>query len=292
MESTIEQARREFDTLVREIRPELHRFCARMTGSVIDGEDVVQDTLAKAFYLLPQTRQISNLRGWLFRIAHNKAIDLTRSHVRRFSEPLEDHNGLVAEVDPISQTQLARMGLALFMRLTPVQRGAVILKDVLDHSLEEISEILDATIGSVKGALHRGRATLHRLAKDSTPQPTALDPSEAAKLEDYVRHFAARDFDQLRLLLAQDVRLDVVGIAQAHGKSQVGEYFHRYGGTDSWHPHLGWIEGQPAILVYATPDKTGDPVYFILIRWNGNQVYEIKDFRYSRYVMNDAEWSS
>ncbi len=73
------RARAEFDELVSEIRPELHRYCARMTGSVIDGEDVVQDALAKAYNALATTSQVSNMRGWLFRIAHNKAID----HLRR-----------------------------------------------------------------------------------------------------------------------------------------------------------------------------------------------------------------
>ena len=57
---------------------------------------------------------------------------------------------MVAEVDPIAPTELARMGLALFMRLTPVQRGAVILKDVLDHSLTEISDILDASVPTLQ----------------------------------------------------------------------------------------------------------------------------------------------
>ncbi len=68
------RARAEFEELVKDIRPELHRYCARMIGSVVDAEDVVQDALAKAFYALPTT-SVANMRGWLFRIAHNKAID-------------------------------------------------------------------------------------------------------------------------------------------------------------------------------------------------------------------------
>src|SRR4051794_14458235 len=68
----------EFEALVQEIRPELHRYCARMVGSVVDAEDVVQDALAKAYAALP-TASVANLRGWLFRIAHNKAVD----HLRR-----------------------------------------------------------------------------------------------------------------------------------------------------------------------------------------------------------------
>jgi DNA-directed RNA polymerase specialized sigma24 family protein len=86
------KARAELEKLVGEIRPELHRYCARMTGSVVDGEDVVQDTLARAFYLLPQTAEIANLRSWLFRIAHNKAVDQARAYARRFGEPLGASN--------------------------------------------------------------------------------------------------------------------------------------------------------------------------------------------------------
>jgi DNA-directed RNA polymerase specialized sigma24 family protein len=72
-----------------------------MTGSVVDGEDVVQDTLAKAFYLLPQTAEIANLRSWIFRIAHNKAVDQTRACARRFGEPLDEHPDIAADISPI-----------------------------------------------------------------------------------------------------------------------------------------------------------------------------------------------
>jgi len=59
-----------------ELRPELHRYCARLMGSVIDGEDVVQDTLARALVALQDMEEMPPLRPWLFRIAHNRALDL------------------------------------------------------------------------------------------------------------------------------------------------------------------------------------------------------------------------
>lgn len=73
--SVLEQGRRQFLVLVEQVRPELHRYCSRMTGSVVDGEDVVQETLARAFYELSQLQALPPLRAWLFRIAHNRAID-------------------------------------------------------------------------------------------------------------------------------------------------------------------------------------------------------------------------
>lgn len=282
---TLAKARAEFERLVSEIRPELHRYCARMTGSVVDGEDVVQDTLAKAFYLLPQTAQIENLRGWIFRIAHNKAIDYIRAHSRRYSDSLTDYDTLAAEETPMDRAELTKISLALFMQLTPPQRASVILKDVLDHSLNEVAEITGLTVAAVKGALHRGRANLRRLAPPAaTPPPLALE--NRTLLENYVKHFVSQDFDKLRELLAQDVRLDVVGITQSRGAAEVGNYFHRYQGLSDWRPRIGTVEGRPAILIFnAAHAEAG---YFILIDWEDQQVTSIRDFRYARYVMNDA----
>jgi RNA polymerase sigma-70 factor (ECF subfamily) len=71
----LERGRRQYLALVEPVRAELHRYCARMTGSVADGEDVVQETLATAYYELSQLKELPPLRPWLFRIAHNTAID-------------------------------------------------------------------------------------------------------------------------------------------------------------------------------------------------------------------------
>src|SRR5437870_9119034 len=77
------EAQQRFMDLVAEVRPELHRYCARMTGSVFDAEDVVQDTLAKAYYALGQMMEPPNLKPWLFRIAHNTAMDFLRRYERK-----------------------------------------------------------------------------------------------------------------------------------------------------------------------------------------------------------------
>ena len=71
----LRDARGHFDDLVRELIPDLHRFCARMTGSVVDGQDVVQDALAHAYFSLAELNSLASLRPWLFRIAHRRALD-------------------------------------------------------------------------------------------------------------------------------------------------------------------------------------------------------------------------
>ena len=77
------QNREAFDRLLGELRPKLHRYCARMTGSVIDGEDVVQEALIKAIEAFDEAASIANPEGWLFRIAHNAALDLLRRRARQ-----------------------------------------------------------------------------------------------------------------------------------------------------------------------------------------------------------------
>ena len=287
--TTLTRARAEFDSLVSEIRPELHRYCSRMTGSVIDGEDVVQDALAKAYYALATASKISNMRGWLFRIAHNKAIDHLRRYERSHSEPLDDDVPSAVEEPLTERADLTRIALARFLELPPMQRSCVILKDALDYSLLEISELLDVTVGAVKAALHRGRAGLRRLAAEAASSPTLPAGPEVDLLSRYVDAFAAHDFDAVRQMLADDVRLDLVGRAQRSGAVEVSGYFTNYGRLDDWYPVVGVVEGRPAILVHDPADSATPPVYFILIEWDGDRVGMIRDFRYARHVMHGAD---
>ena len=74
--------------LAGELRPELHRYCSRLMGSVIDGEDVVQDTFARALVAIDDLQEVQPMRAWLFRIAHNRALDLLRSRAIRAAEPI------------------------------------------------------------------------------------------------------------------------------------------------------------------------------------------------------------
>ena len=296
------KARADFDELVRDVRVELHRYCARMTGSVIDGEDVLQDALAKAFYLLPTVGTTPHLRPWLFRIAHNKCIDFLRRYDRRFGEPLDEHPALPNESDALEARELAEFALPHFLRLTALQRSCVILKDVMDYSLIEISEMLDMSVPAIKGALHRGRAALRenaRLAPDDAPQ---LDAEQGRLLASYVAHFNARNFDALRDLLAEDARLELVGRLSLRGKSAVGNYFSNYDRLTGWRVEVGSVDGRAALLGYDSTDE-GDavegvdvavggqrPTFFILLQWRDGQVLNIRDFRYARHATELARF--
>ena len=278
-----------FAELVADIRPQLHRYCARMVGSTIDGEDVVQDALARAFYALSMMTEVPALKPWLFRIAHNRAIDHLRRHDRRSGEEL-DEAVMPAHVEtPLEDREIAAAAMALFLELTPLQRSCVILKDVLGYSLAEVSEVLDATVPAIKAALHRGRERLRALAAGGMPEaPPPLDGPTARTLARYVELFNARDWDGLRALLADDVQLELVGRARRTG-ALVGEYFSNYERKDDWRFHVGSVEGRPALVASDPTTGSDDPVYFVLLQLGGDgRVRGIRDFRYARYVMRDA----
>jgi RNA polymerase sigma-70 factor, ECF subfamily len=279
----------EFEALVQDIRPQLHRYCARMIGSVVDAEDVVQEALAKAYASLPTT-SVANMRGWLFRIAHNKAIDHLRRASNQRMEHLDEH-ALFADPDPpLDERELVALALSVFLKLAPKQRSCVILKDVMGYSLADISELLDATVPEIKAALHRGRTRLRELAKSVTADGlTPRDEQEQELLARYIDHFNARDFDAVRAMLADDVRLDLINRTTLRGRAEVGEYFHRYDQLDDWQFALGAVENRPAILFYDSRAPSSQPAYFILLAWDERRVSLIRDYRYAPYVMRDAE---
>ncbi len=160
---------------------------------------------------------------------------------------------------------------------------------MIGYSLAEISELLDATVPEIKAALHRGRTRLRELSKSLTAnEPAPLDEQERELLARYIDRFNARDFDAVRAMLADEVRLDLINRSTRRGLAEVGEYFHRYNQVDDWHLALGAVENHPAILVYDSREPSSQPVYFMLLAWDDAQVSLIRDYRYARYVMRDA----
>ncbi|SEP31554.1 RNA polymerase sigma-70 factor, ECF subfamily [Rhodospirillales bacterium URHD0017] len=281
----------EFERLLAELRPRLHRYCARMTGSVIDGEDVLQETLIKAIEAFPHTGPLANVEGWLFRIAHNAALDFLRRRARR--EGVQDgEEALEAIADPdsaIERRQTAAAGLRTLMRLPVAQRSSVILMDVLGHSLEEISEVLESTVPAVKANLHRGRQRLVELAAEPDDQPPVLAEADRQRLAAYVERFNARDFDALRAQLADEVKVEVVNRTRLNGRGEVSRYFGNYSQTTDWHLVPGLVDRRPAIIVQDPAQPSGPPTYFLLLDWAGDRLLGIRDFRYARYAVEDAE---
>ncbi|SIN95427.1 RNA polymerase sigma-70 factor, ECF subfamily [Bradyrhizobium erythrophlei] len=282
----------DIDQLLAVMRPKLHRYCARMVGSVIDGEDVLQDALIKAVEAFATNGPIGNPEGWLFRIAHNTALDFLRRRNRQQALQSDEEPDMFADqLDPVLSRQIATASLRTFMRLPVAQRSSVILMDVLGCSLREVCEIMDFSLPAVKAALHRGRTQLRELAEEPEEAPhPKLSDADRARLSAYVTHFNARDFDAIRAMIADDVRLDLVNKTRLNGKVEVSRYFGNYDKITDWHLVPGLVEGRPAILVFDPNQPGSGPKYFMLLNWSADKVATIRDFRHVPYIIEGAEY--
>ena len=282
-----DQALDELERLLGEFRPKFHRYSARMTGSAVDGEDIVQDAMIKAFVALPHVGVVENPEGWLFRIVHNTALDFLRRRARGPVVQDEEVLDTMAAADSFDDGyEVATASLRTFMRLPPLQRSAVILKDVLGHSLEEIASINGASEPAAKSALQRGRVRLREFARE--PEDLVLpmlSDAMRARLSAYVDGFRAGDFDAVRAMLADDVALDLVARFRKQGKDEVGEYYDRYAATEQWAFAAGVVDGRPAMLVYDRKISLETPAYFVGLDVERDRVVAIHDFLFARYAM-------
>lgn len=278
----------QFEDRLNALRPRLHRYCSRMTGSAVNGEDVLQDALVKALHARAQGVEVDNLEGWLFRIAHNASLDSLRERARTTVVPLTED----LEAAPIPQADIVAISFQTFLQLPELQRCAVILKDVLGHSVEEIAGIAGCSAAAAKSALQRGRVALRQLTQ--TPGDISLplmsDP-DRRKITAYVRFFQSGDFDAIRAMPADDVKLDLVNRRQLQGRNRIGHYFTRYAEVTKWRFAFGAVEGQPAMLVFDSTGPMARPAHFVLIGWSDNRITEIRDFLFAPYVLETIDWT-
>jgi RNA polymerase sigma-70 factor, ECF subfamily len=238
---------RAFLETISNLRPSLHRYCSRMTGSVLDGEDVVQDALFEAYRKLDQYDDRRSLGPWLFRIAHNRSIDfLRRRGVRVEAEAAAMSPDSVEPTDPVV-LGLGRAVERLVTSLPPKERACVLLKDIFDYTLEEIAELVGSTVGGVKAALNRGRSKL-AVAQEEDAQPRAKNPDVARVLHLYVERFNRRDWDGVRELIAADARLSVAdAFSGLVSKSPYFSNYERF--TVPWRLSVGEVDGEPVIII-------------------------------------------
>jgi RNA polymerase sigma-70 factor (ECF subfamily) len=218
------EAWHEFLQTLESLRPDLFRYCRHLTRDVWDAEDLVQDTLARAFVTLACLFQdIENPRAWLFRVASNIWIDRQRQRQRH--EAPHTAADAASDVDPSVAVTTREAGATLLSDLSPQERAAVLLKDVFDFTLEEIAGILTTTTGAVKAALHRGRGKL------SDVEPVSPRAVPGHVLDAFCEAFNARDIDRLVALLLDTATADMAGVAIEYGpekmkRSDTGSLYH------------------------------------------------------------------
>jgi len=273
---------------VSNLRPRLHQYCSRMVGSVLDGEDVVQDALFQAYRKLESFDDSRPLKPWLFRIAHNQCIDfLRRRQVRQDTEAEVAVQDAVAPKDPVGRG-IERAIERLVLTLPPKERASVLLKDVLDYSLEEIAELVDSTVGGVKAALNRGRAklaSLPELSKRSRPVP---NPEAEQLLGLYVERFNRNDWDGLRELITDDARVRVAD--KYFGPLTGSPYFGRYQRlTTPWRVAVGEVDGEPAVIVLEPGPGGWVPQALVRVELSEGRIVGITDYTHCPWVLSSAE---
>jgi RNA polymerase sigma factor (sigma-70 family) len=277
----------EFENRLKAFRPRLHRYCARMTGSAVDGEDVLQDALVKALRALAEGAEVDNFEGWLLRIAHHTSLDFLRGKSRNPIVPLTAE----AEATPIPEADIVAVGVQTFLQLPELQRCAVILKDVLGYSVDEVASIAECTPAAAKSALQRGRVALRQLARVPEDTRLPLMSDEARKrIAAYVHLFQVGDFAAIRAMLADDVKLDLVNRLKLEGRDKIGLYFTRYAEEQKWRFALGAVEGQPAMLVFDATRTMERPAHFVLIDWRSDRIIAIRDFLFAAYALEAVDW--
>ena len=276
---------------VRDLRPKLHRYCARMTGSVLDGEDVVQDALFHAYRKLDTFEDGRRLEPWLFRIAHNQCIDfLRRRRARQGAEVQAVPDELVEPVEAMGHG-VHRAIEHVVLALPPKERACVLLKDVFDYSLEEIADLVDSTVGGVKAALSRGRSKLTTVTSAGTRAPNGRHVTERAGdkqlLDLYVDRFNRRDWDGLRELIAADARVRVAD--RFAGRLTDSPYFGRYDRlTTPWRVALGVVDGERVALAMRHDRGAWVPDAIMRIDRASGHIVGVSDYKHCPWVLAAA----
>ena len=256
----------DFQRLVEPYRTEIRLYCYRMTGSLPDAEDLVQETFLRAWRAWGAFEGRSSPRTWLYRVATNVVLNFLASRgrkVRTLPDLLGPATNMVPEGEPMPRRAwidpypdswlngIADAGpgpearyetheavqlafVAAIQRLPPRQRAVLILRDVLAWSAPEVAVLLDGTVAGVNSALQRARETMEKSRGRSVSRTLSSDDLSAL-LDRYVRAFEDADVEALVATLREDATYSMPPWAQWFvGARAIGGFFRQklaeYGG--------------------------------------------------------------
>ena len=252
--------------VVAPFRPDLHRYCRKLTGNLWDAEDLVQDALLRGFAAMGMAHQpVRNARGYLVRIATNLWLDTLRRRTTERGVLAQHGPAPSAAAPPSLGSEAHEAAEVLLHRLPPQERAAVVLKDVLDMSLEDIAQVLQTTVGAIKAALHRGRSALR---EQETERIAARPRPSRALVEKFVARINASDLPGMLEMMLDTATIETLGSLVEVGREQFSQ-------KNSWlwnsvhvHPDLPpeirpkkWenefalYDGEPVMLSFS--DQTG-----------------------------------
>lgn len=280
-----------FGEMTDPVRPALWRYCLRLTGSPWDAEDLVQETLTKAFTRLSGFWQPLEPKPYLFRIATNAWIDIQR----RSKLHLDQLNEAQGIADPSAASDQGETWAAmetLVGVLPPRQRAVVLLIDVFAFTAGEVAAMAGSTEGAVKATLHRARETLRRTAAEGEAGPTARRTAPPTPLiARYLDAFNRRDPDALAALMTDDVTRDLVGVAEEYGLEYVRKYSMTSWAEDTqpmW-AESGELDGRPVLYVFfRTPEHEQALAWILTLETVGERVTFERNFCFCPDLLRHA----
>ena len=274
-----------FVAQIETYRRELHVHCYRLMGSIQDADDMVQETLLRAWRRRESIEKLSSLRAWLYKVATNICLDALKHRPKRRIPTTHEAEAALTEpipseiLDPIwldpypdapflaaneqhpedlvvEREDITLAFIVVLHQLPPRQRAVLLLRDVLDWSASEVAALLDTTIPAVKSALHRARSILAQ----SRVNPDAdlswrIDSTTEAQLSAYVTAWETADIDAFVRLLKDDATFSMPPIpAWYRGKETIRVLVTRtvFSGQarGRWRLLPTCANGQPAFGVY------------------------------------------
>jgi RNA polymerase sigma-70 factor (ECF subfamily) len=290
-----------FDELVRRHRRELHVHCYRMTGSIHDADDAVQEAFLRAWRGLPGFEGRSSVRSWLYRIATNVCLNLGARRARRalptdftahtdgpalgerldpsgaeptWLEPYPDevvglpdgYAGPAARYEQRESVELAFV--AALQHLPANQRAALLLRDVLGFSAREAAEMLGATPVAVNSALQHARRTVASRVPERSQQATLRDLGDqrlAAIVNDYMAALERGDVKAIVALLAEDSTWSMPPLPMWYrGTDAIATFLAEYPCRQRWRHLLSRANGQLAVGCYLWDSDSSRYISFAL----------------------------
>lgn len=224
LEQPTRELQRRFNAIIEPCRKELWRYCMMLTKSPWDAEDLMQETLLKAYATLGQLFQPVYPRPYLFRIASHTWIDQYRKGSRSLVGLVDEYETVVTDSGSLHAEDVIAALEILLESLPPRQVVIVLLIDVFDFKIKEVASLLSTTEATVKSALQRAR---NRLRTESTSKEmpkekgTSWSRSSNRVLDDFIEAYNRRDVRGLISLMDEHISEKDAAVFQVYGRDQM-----------------------------------------------------------------------